>query len=221
MQPEVPSCPEVLEQLAQRLLAKDPADRYQTASEVAIALADVLRDKGSLPPGNEPEALALRELVARARVRRKLDQLAAAKVDEEGKAGDTAKDPATARRGRERAGSGGAHGRACRSRRAGDPPCGPRSAGTTPPSRCRGRSHPSAGGAAPRRGAAGARAVPAGQAEGQARGRYEGAVDRGGRGARGVRRRARCDRGRLDGAGGGRPGCAGQRGPTTAGEAGG
>jgi serine/threonine protein kinase len=73
IRPEVPGCPEALEKVVMRLLAKDPADRYPTASHVSSALAQVLRDHGSVPPGDDLEQMVLRVLV-----RRRLDRMAEA-----------------------------------------------------------------------------------------------------------------------------------------------
>jgi serine/threonine protein kinase len=69
---EPPDCPDVLEEIIMRLLAKKPAYRYQSGREVAAALAQVVKERGSLPAGH-----ALEPMVHRALVRRKLSSLAA------------------------------------------------------------------------------------------------------------------------------------------------
>jgi serine/threonine protein kinase len=67
----VRDCPEALEALVLRLLEKDPDRRYQGAREVVAAIGDVLRQHGSLPPGDDATLLVLRMLG-----RRKLNKLA-------------------------------------------------------------------------------------------------------------------------------------------------
>lgn len=67
-----PECPEALEALVLRLLAKAPDQRYQSARSLAADLGQVLRHHGSMPPGEDMELLVLRSLG-----RRKLNSLVA------------------------------------------------------------------------------------------------------------------------------------------------
>jgi serine/threonine protein kinase len=74
IQPTAPDCPDELCAIVLRLLAKTPAQRYQSARDLWTDLSQVLRQYGSLPAGN-----ALEPMIQRALVRRRLDSLSAPK----------------------------------------------------------------------------------------------------------------------------------------------